>query len=91
MIDAVVCDLDGVLLDSEQLWNEAKHALVLEAGGTWRGEAPEVMMGMSSPEWSRYLHDDLGVPMELDAINRDVVERMEGFYRSPSPPPRTAS
>ena len=42
--DAIVFDLDGVLLDSEQLWDEAKHALVTEAGGTWREEAPEVMM-----------------------------------------------
>ena len=82
---AVVFDLDGVLLDSEQLWDEAKHALVDEAGGTWRDEAPEAMMGMSSPEWTRYLRDELGVAMELDAINRDVIERMEGFYRSGLP------
>jgi HAD superfamily hydrolase (TIGR01509 family) len=85
VIEAVVFDLDGVLLDSEQLWDEAKHALVLEAGGSWRDEAPEVMMGMSSPEWSRYLHEDLGVALELEAINREVVRRMEGFYRSSLP------
>ena len=58
-----------MLLDSEQRWNEAKEALVREAGGTWRDEAPEVMMGMSSPEWSAYLRDDLQVPLEQDAIN----------------------
>jgi HAD superfamily hydrolase (TIGR01509 family) len=58
---------------------------VREAGGSWRDEAPVVMMGMSSPEWSRYLKDDLGVPLELDAINRDVVRRMEDAYRAGLP------
>ena len=77
----MIFDLDGVLLDSEQRWNEAKEALVRETGGTWRDEAPHVMMGMSSPEWSAYLRDDLGVRRELDEINRDVVDRMEAFYR----------
>ena len=52
MTEAVIFDLDGVLLDSEQRWNEAKEALVRETGGMWRDEAPHVMMGMSSPEWS---------------------------------------
>jgi HAD superfamily hydrolase (TIGR01509 family) len=81
MPDAVIFDLDGVLLDSEQRWNEAKEALVREAGGTWREEAPEVMMGMSSPEWSSYLRGDLGVPMDAGEISRDVVRRMEDGYR----------
>ena len=85
MIAAVVFDLDGVLLDSEQRWNEAKEALVRESGGTWRDEAPHVMMGMSSPEWSRYLDEDLGVPMDRDAINREVVRRMEDGYRAGLP------
>jgi HAD superfamily hydrolase (TIGR01509 family) len=85
MPGAVVFDLDGVLMDSEQLWNEAKEALVREAGGRWREEAPAVMMGMSSPEWSAYLHDDLGVPMDVEAINLDVVRRMKEGYRRELP------
>ena len=84
-VEAVIFDLDGVLLDSEQRWNEAKEALVREAGGTWRDEAPEVMMGMSSPEWSAYLREDLQVPLEQDAINREVVRRMEEGYRDGLP------
>jgi HAD superfamily hydrolase (TIGR01509 family) len=82
---AVIFDLDGVLLDSEQRWNEAKEALVREAGGTWREEAPEAMMGMSSLEWSAYLRDELGVPMDTGEISRDVVRRMEDGYRSALP------
>jgi len=82
---AIIFDLDGVLLDSEQRWNEAKEALVREAGGTWLQEAPTVMMGMSSPEWSAYLRDDLGVQRDLDAINDDVVRRMHESYEDGLP------
>jgi HAD superfamily hydrolase (TIGR01509 family) len=82
---AIIFDLDGVLLDSEQRWNEAKEALVREAGGTWLQEAPTVMMGMSSPEWSAYLRDDLGVQRDLDAINDDVVLRMHESYEDGLP------
>jgi HAD superfamily hydrolase (TIGR01509 family) len=82
---AVIFDLDGVLMDSEQRWNGAKEALVREAGGRWRDEAPTVMMGMSSREWAAYLRDDLGVAMDIDAISRDVVRRMEEGYRSELP------
>ena len=80
MPEAVIFDLDGVLLDSEQRWNEAKEALVEEAGGTWRGEAARAMMGMSSPEWVAYLRDELGVPWEAERVNREVVRRMRDGY-----------
>ena len=78
---AVIFDLDGVLLDSEQRWNEAKHQLVRDVGGRWRRDAPVVMMGMSSPEWSAYMRDELEVPLAADAISRDVVRRMRDGYR----------
>ena len=85
MPDAVIFDLDGVLMDSERRWNGAKEALVRETGGRWRDEAPTVMMGMSSTEWAAYLRDDLAVPMEVEAISRDVVRRMEDGYRQSLP------
>jgi HAD superfamily hydrolase (TIGR01509 family) len=85
VIEAVVFDLDGVLLDSEQRWNEAKEALVRESGGRWREEAPVAMMGMSSPEWSRYLREDLAVPLSDEEINRVVVRRMEDRFRDGLP------
>jgi HAD superfamily hydrolase (TIGR01509 family) len=82
---AVIFDLDGVLADSEQLWNQAKQDLVAQAGGEWRQSAPRDMMGMSSPEWSAYLRDELGVPLDLHQINREVVARMEALYRDRLP------
>jgi HAD superfamily hydrolase (TIGR01509 family) len=85
VIDAVIFDLDGVLLDSEQVWNEAKERLVRERGGRWSERAPRDMMGMSSPEWSRYLRDELGVALDPDEISADVVRRLEGIYRDELP------
>jgi HAD superfamily hydrolase (TIGR01509 family) len=85
MIEAVIFDLDGVLVDSEQLWNEAKHELVGQTGGRWRADAPRAMMGMSSLEWSAYLHDELGVPLPVDQINDQVVARIERMYRERLP------
>jgi len=83
--DAVIFDLDGVLLDSEQRWNEAKQALVSRAGGHWRADAATVMMGMSSPEWSAYMRDELDVPLDSDTINRAVVRLMEEGYERELP------
>jgi HAD superfamily hydrolase (TIGR01509 family) len=84
-ISAVVFDLDGVLLDSEVAWNEAKQELVYETGGRWRDDAPRAMMGMSSPEWSRYLHEELGVPLQPSEINDAVVDRLAVRYRERLP------
>jgi len=83
--DAVIFDLDGVLLDSEQLWNVAKQQLVEATGGRWEDDAPHAMMGMSSPEWAAYMRDSLAVPLGTNEINREVVGRMEGFYRDRLP------
>jgi HAD superfamily hydrolase (TIGR01509 family) len=83
--DAVIFDLDGVLVDSEQLWDKAREDLTHASGGHWRPDATRAMMGMSSPEWSRYLRDELGVPLDPDEISRDVVRRMEQLYRDGLP------
>src|SRR3982074_2466424 len=81
-VRAVIFDLDGVLVDSEERWVRAKESLVRETGGHWKPEAAHAMLGMSSPEWSRYLHDELGVPLSPEAINEAVVARMiEGYRR----------
>ncbi len=81
MIEAVVFDLDGLLLDTEQVWDEAREGLVRERGGRWHDRAQADMMGMSSTEWSRYLHEELGLAEPPEELNRIVVERMEERYR----------
>jgi HAD superfamily hydrolase (TIGR01509 family) len=84
-IHAVIFDLDGVLIDSEERWAQAKEALVRETGGRWKPEASHAMLGMSSPEWSRYLHEELGVSLAPEEINDAVVGRMLEDYRRDLP------
>ena len=81
MIEAVVFDLDGVLLQSEEVWDTVRERYVLDHGGRYDDEVQRAMMGMSSPEWSRYLHEEVGVPDDPATINRDVVEGMLEAYR----------
>jgi len=85
VIDAVVFDLDGVLIDSEQLWDEVREELARERGGRWHDRAQADMMGMSSPEWSQYMHDVIGLAEPPEEINAEVVRRLQGRYREHLP------
>jgi HAD superfamily hydrolase (TIGR01509 family) len=79
-IEAVVFDLDGVLVQSEEVWDGVREAYVRERGGRYDEEVQRALMGMSSTEWSRYLHEDAGVPEEPRAINDEIVRRMLSAY-----------
>jgi len=80
LIDAVIFDLDGVILDTEELWDDVREDFARERGGRWSEQAQADMMGMSSIEWSRYMHDVVGVPDPPEEISREVVRRMLERY-----------
>ncbi len=80
MIRAVVFDLDGVLIDSEPVWEQVRRELVAERGGHWAPDAQRRLMGMSTPEWARYLSEDLGVGLPPDEVATAVVDRMAARY-----------
>jgi HAD superfamily hydrolase (TIGR01509 family) len=84
-IEAVVFDLDGVLLASEEVWDSVRERYVRERGGRYDEEVQRAMMGMSAPEWSAFLHRDAGVPGDAEQINSDVVELMLEAYRRELP------
>src|SRR4051812_48777088 len=84
-IRAVIFDMDGVLLDSEAAWDAAREAYTRESGGSWSESAQRDMMGMSSTEWSRYMHEELGVPADPEQISADVVDRMLAGYHERLP------
>jgi HAD superfamily hydrolase (TIGR01509 family) len=84
-IAAVIFDLDGVLVDSESVWDAVREQITRESGGRWHAHAQRDMMGMSSLEWSRYMHDTLAVPMSPEEISALVVERLAERYRRDLP------
>jgi HAD superfamily hydrolase (TIGR01509 family) len=85
MIEAVIFDLDGVLIDSEPVWERVRRGLVAERGGHWAPDAQRMLMGMSTPEWARYLSEDLGVGLPPDGVAALVVDRMAASYREHIP------
>jgi HAD superfamily hydrolase (TIGR01509 family) len=84
-VDAVVFDLDGVLLESEQIWSAAKRELTREQGGRWEPVSDRAMLGMSSTEWSRYMHDELSVGLEPAQISEAVAALVAARYRAELP------
>jgi HAD superfamily hydrolase (TIGR01509 family) len=85
VIEAVVFDLDGVLIDSEPVWEQVRRGLVTERGGHWAADAQRRLMGMSTPEWARYLSEDLGVGLPPDEVAALVTDRMAARYREHIP------
>jgi HAD superfamily hydrolase (TIGR01509 family) len=85
VVDAVIFDLDGVLIDSEPVWEQVRRAYVAEAGGRWLPDSQQRLMGMSTGEWARYLSDDLGVGRAPDVVAAEVIDRMARRYEDDLP------
>jgi HAD superfamily hydrolase (TIGR01509 family) len=85
MIEAVVFDLDGVLIDSEPVWEHVRRRVVATRGGHWDADTQDRLMGMSTAEWSRYLSEDLGVRLSPPEVASVVIEAMAARYREHLP------
>jgi HAD superfamily hydrolase (TIGR01509 family) len=85
MIEAVVFDLDGVIVDSEPVWEQVRRQVVAGHGGHWLPDAQQRLMGMSTGEWARYLSQDLGVGLPPPAVAATVIERMQARYHDGVP------
>ncbi|MCB0882202.1 MAG: HAD family phosphatase [Thermoleophilia bacterium] len=84
-VAAVIFDMDGTLAETEHVWDRVREDLARERGGAWSDRAHTDMMGMSSPEWTGYMHRELGVPMTPDEIRDEVVARLIATYRADPP------
>lgn len=83
MNECIVFDLDGTLIESEQIWRDVRHAFVVENGGHWKADAAAAMIGMRTDEWAAYMHDELGVSLAASEIAKRVVELIAQRLKNP--------
>jgi HAD superfamily hydrolase (TIGR01509 family) len=84
-MQAVIFDLDGVLVDSERTWDEVRRAITAANGGRWNPEATRAMQGMSTPEWAGYLVEHVGVKLSAAEIAAAVIDEMARRYAAGPP------
>ena len=85
MIEAVVFDMDGVLIDSEPVWERVRRKLVAEYGGQWAPDAQDRLMGMSTAEWSAYMSEDLGMRLPPPQVAKLVTVAVMAEYQAHLP------
>ncbi|WP_433826321.1 HAD family hydrolase [Actinoplanes sp. CA-015351] len=84
-VKAVVFDLDGVIIDTEEVWEDVRRGYVAEFGREFLPDSQDRMMGMSTGEWSAHLADEVGVPRTAEQVAADVLGRMAQRYQDALP------
>lgn len=85
MIEAVIFDMDGLLVDSEPVWDQARRSMADRAGKTWTEDDHKAVMGVSTREWADYMIDRLELSLSPQAVVDEVIERMVEMYRTGIP------
>ncbi len=85
-IEAVLFDLDGVIVDSEPWWNAARAEWAAARGLRWTEADNRACMGRNSRAWAAVMQERLNLDLPLPEIVRIVVDSLvERYAREPVP------
>jgi len=79
--DAVLFDMDGVLVDSEHRWNEVRLAFAAERGRPWTEFDQRAVMGANSRQWSSTMRDRLRLDESAEEIQEAIVSGVVAAFR----------
>ncbi len=85
MIEAIIFDMDGLLIDSEPYWDKARSIMAAEAGGDWNTDDHRAVMGVSTGEWVDYMINRLNLTMSQKDVEIHIIDQMVRLYRQQIP------
>jgi HAD superfamily hydrolase (TIGR01509 family) len=82
ILQAVLFDMDGTLLDSEKVWDVALDDLATWLGGTLSPAARTRMVGSSLGRSVAILHSDLGIEADPESSGAFLTHRTAELFRT---------
>jgi mannitol-1-/sugar-/sorbitol-6-/2-deoxyglucose-6-phosphatase len=83
-VQALVFDMDGVLIDFEVLWRQVREEFCHDHGKTWTAQDQLATMGCNTRMWSRLMVERLNLTEDLGlddataaaAAAKEIIDRM---------------